>query len=41
MDVDWVGLVDDKRSTFGYFNFMDGNLVTRRSNKQNIVVRTL
>ncbi|BBN69007.1 hypothetical protein Prudu_689S000100 [Prunus dulcis] len=37
MDVDWVGSVTDRRSTSGYFTFVDGNLVTWRSKKQKVV----
>ncbi|XP_031265752.1 uncharacterized protein LOC116124178 [Pistacia vera] len=33
IDADWAGAVDDKRSTFGYFTFVGGNLVTWRSKK--------
>ena len=36
-DTDWVGAIDDKRSTSGYFTFVGGNLVTWRSKKQNVV----
>ena len=36
-DDDWVGEIDDKRSTSGYFTFVGGNLVTWRSKKQNVV----
>ena len=32
-DVDWIGGVDDKRSTLGYFTFISGNLVTWKSKK--------
>jgi hypothetical protein len=27
-DADWAGNLTDKRSTFGYFTFVAGNLVT-------------
>ena len=27
-DADWVGAIDDKRSTPGYFTFVGGNLMT-------------
>ena len=37
-NVDWVGAVDDRRSTFGYFTFIGGNLVTWKSKKHNVVV---
>ncbi|CAL8131707.1 unnamed protein product [Prunus armeniaca] len=39
-DVDWADSITDKRSTFGYFTFVGGNLVTWRSKKQNVVSRS-
>ncbi|RVW30399.1 Retrovirus-related Pol polyprotein from transposon RE1 [Vitis vinifera] len=39
-EVDWAGAVDDRRSTFGYFTFVGGNLVTWKSKKQNVVARS-
>ncbi|XP_024031285.1 uncharacterized protein LOC112094508 [Morus notabilis] len=39
-DADCVGTVDDRRSTFGYFTFVGGNLVIWRSKKQNVVARS-
>ncbi|RVX03734.1 Retrovirus-related Pol polyprotein from transposon RE1 [Vitis vinifera] len=39
-DADWVGAVDDRRSTSGYFTFVGGNLVTWKSKKQNVVARS-
>ena len=39
-DVDWVGAIDDGRSTSRYFTFVGGNLVTWRSKKQNVVARS-
>ncbi|RVW46634.1 Retrovirus-related Pol polyprotein from transposon RE1 [Vitis vinifera] len=39
-DVDWVGTVDDRRSTSSYFTFVGGNLVTWKSKKQNVVARS-
>ncbi|RDX96407.1 Copia protein, partial [Mucuna pruriens] len=39
-DVDYAGSVMDKRSTFAYCIFFGGNLVTWRSKKQNMVVRS-
>ena len=40
INIDWVGLVTNKRSTTGYCTFVWGNLVTWRSKKQNIVARS-
>ena len=39
-DADWVGAIDDRRSTSGYFTFVGGNLVTWRSKKQNVVAHS-
>ncbi|KAH9659075.1 hypothetical protein KPL70_023730 [Citrus sinensis] len=39
-DADWAGSVSDRRSTSGYFTFVGGNLVTRRSKKQHVVARS-
>ena len=39
-DADWVGAVDDRRSTSGYFTFVGGNLVTWRSKKEDVVARS-
>ena len=30
---DWAGSITDRRSTYGYFTFVGGNLVTWRSKK--------
>lgn len=40
-DVDWLGSLDDERSTVGYCTFMVGNLVTRRSMKHSLVARSI
>ena len=40
MEVDYVGSMVEKRSTSGYCTFLGGNLVTWRSKKQPIVVRS-
>jgi len=37
MDADWVGNLSNKKSTSGYFIFISGNLVIRRSKKQKVV----
>ncbi|CAL8088305.1 unnamed protein product [Prunus armeniaca] len=37
---DYAGNITDRRSTSGYFTFVGGNLVTWRSQKQNIVSRS-
>ncbi|KAL6344327.1 hypothetical protein AAG906_037905 [Vitis piasezkii] len=39
-DVDWVGSPIDHRSTFGYWSYVWGNLVTWRSKKQTVVARS-
>ena len=39
-DVDWVGSIQDRRSTSGYFTFVGGNSVTWRSKKQEVVARS-
>ena len=39
-DVDWVGAMDDRRSTSGYFTFVSGVLVTWKSKKHNVVARS-
>ena len=39
-DVDYVGSIDEKRSTLGYCTFLRGNLVMWRNKKQNVVSRS-
>ena len=39
-NVDWFGLVTDRRSTTGYYTFVWGNLVTWRSKKQSVMARS-
>ncbi|RDY02259.1 putative mitochondrial protein, partial [Mucuna pruriens] len=39
-NVDYVGSIVDRRSTFRYYMFLGGNLVTWRSKKQNMVARS-
>ncbi|CAN6573738.1 unnamed protein product [Malus baccata var. baccata] len=39
-DADWAGDVTDRCSTFGYFKFVGGNLVTWKIKKQNVVSRS-
>ena len=39
-DADWARSIQDRRPTFGYFTFVGGNLVTWRSKKQEVVVRS-
>ena len=37
VDADWAGDRDDRKSTFGYFTLVKGNLVTWKSKKQKVV----
>ena len=39
-NVDWARSIKDRRSTTDYCSFVGGNLVTWRSNKQNVVARS-
>ena len=39
-DTDWVGSVNDRRSTSGYCTYVWGNLVAWRSKKQFVVTRS-
>ena len=41
LDVDWVGSKEDKRSTLGYCVFVRGNLVSWKSKKQSVVLRSI
>ena len=40
MDVDWMGSIEDRKSTSRYCTFMLGNIVTWKSKKQNVVARS-
>ena len=35
---DWAGVIDDRRSNFGYFAFLGGNLVSWKRKKQNVLL---
>ena len=39
-DSDWASLVDNRRSTSGYFTFVSGNIMTWKSKKQPVVARS-
>ncbi|KAL0544327.1 hypothetical protein IC582_019440 [Cucumis melo] len=39
-DVDWTESQEDRRLTSGYCVFIDGNLVSWKSKKQNVVSRS-
>lgn len=39
-NTDWVGRLDDSSSTIGYCVFIEGNLVSWKSKKQNGVARS-
>ncbi|KAL0288861.1 UNVERIFIED_CONTAM: Retrovirus-related Pol polyprotein from transposon RE1 [Sesamum angustifolium] len=39
-DVDYAGSKDDRKSTFGYYTYVGGNLVTWSSKKQTTVARS-
>lgn len=38
-DADWASSITDRRSTFEYYTFLWGNLVTWRSKTQSVVAR--
>ena len=40
IDADYAGSIVDRRSTTGYCTFLEGNLVTWRSKKQNVVAKS-
>ena len=40
IDVDYEGSIIDRKSTSGYCMFLGGNLVTWKSQKQNVVARS-
>jgi len=37
IDADWEGDITNRKSTSGYFTFVEGNLVTWKSKKQKVV----
>ena len=39
-DADWAWAPTDKHSTSGYFVFIGGNLIFRKSKKQDVVTRS-
>ncbi|XP_073109740.1 secreted RxLR effector protein 161-like [Elaeis guineensis] len=39
-DADWARALDDRKSTSDYYTFLDGNLMTWHSKKQDVVARS-
>ena len=39
-DADWIGSPTDRHSTSGYCGFIEGNLISGKSKKQDIVARS-